>query len=164
MPKETVALLEKLLTFGFSDRQFRILHHQGSSSIRSMIRYCEKTAAFRANDNNERARERLRFVHEAVKRLGRIPTAGDLEAAARQAVQEIPFDRAGPTNGVMPPEPGEIELLDQEAEEELRQRKDIGPTEAERLVRARLGQGVFLDNVIRIDGLAGLRAWAILRC
>lgn len=44
------------------------------------------------------------------------------------------------------------EVLDDEAESALRQRSDIGPTEVERLTKARRGQGTFRDNVIRIEG------------
>ncbi len=43
------------------------------------------------------------------------------------------------------------EVLADKAERELRQRTDIGPTEIERLSKARRGQDVFRDNVRQIE-------------
>jgi hypothetical protein len=45
----------------------------------------------------------------------------------------------------------ENEVLDDEAEKRLHQRTDIGPTEIERLSKARRGQNVFRENVREIE-------------
>jgi hypothetical protein len=43
------------------------------------------------------------------------------------------------------------EAQDEEQEVRLRQRMDIGPTEIERLTKARRGQGLFRDNVFNVE-------------
>ena len=99
MPKETIRLLEELRSLGFTDDDFRIVHHQRAATIRSMTNYCERIGAFRANDANDRVRERLRLVLSQYKNRGPAGSAapGVFAAFAREAVEEIPLD-----GGVLP--------------------------------------------------------------
>jgi len=152
MPKRTIELLETLRSLGFTNAEFRILHHHhAGASIDSMIRYCRKTGRF-VGDNNVLVRERLEYVLAAVQSQGlRAPVEPALfSSLAEESVKRIPFDGVVPTGEVETPiEQGEI--LDDQAEKALSQRTDIGPTEVERLSRARRGQGAFRDNVFRIE-------------
>jgi putative restriction endonuclease len=52
------------------------------------------------------------------------------------------------------------EILDERAEESIRQRTDIGPIEKERLIRARHGQGAFRQHVEEIE--SGCRLTGLL--
>ena len=144
MPKRTIELLEKLRGLGLSDDEFQILHHQSWATIESMIRYCRKTGSFRAGDNNHKVRERLEYILSALERQEHpAATTARLATLAQEAVRRIPFQGAG--------EMPDDEVLDDEAELVLRQRTDIGPTEVERLSKARRGQDVFRDNVRQIE-------------
>lgn len=152
MARRTIELLEKLRSLGFSNAEFRVLHHQSWASIGSMIRYCQRIDAFRSNDNNARVRERLQYVLASVERQNlRAPIdPAVFFSLAEESVRRIPFD------GVIPPAAAAMpvdqeERLDDRAEKELLQRTDIGPTEIECLSKARRGQDLFRDNVCRIE-------------
>ncbi|HUJ09616.1 MAG TPA: hypothetical protein VL171_06275 [Verrucomicrobiae bacterium] len=62
MPKRTIELLDQLCSLGFSDDDFRVIHHMASTSIRSTRIYCQKIEAFPGDGANEVVRERLELV------------------------------------------------------------------------------------------------------
>jgi hypothetical protein len=63
MPKRTIELLDQLEGLGFSNDDFRALHHfdleRRREPIQDMRDYCEKVGAFHDDGTNERVRERL---------------------------------------------------------------------------------------------------------
>jgi hypothetical protein len=63
MPKRTIELLDQLSALGFSDNDFRVIHHfAGEASITGMRGYCDETDSFRNDGTNQRVRERLKIV------------------------------------------------------------------------------------------------------
>jgi hypothetical protein len=63
MPKQTIDMLDQLHALGFSDDDFRIIHHMSDATINTHRQYCEKVDAFRAGDTNEKVRERIALIH-----------------------------------------------------------------------------------------------------
>jgi putative restriction endonuclease len=94
----------------------------------------------------------LQYVLSAVERqnlLAPIAPAVFL-SLAEDSVRRVPFDGVVAVGRAVTPI-DQDERLDDQAERDLLQRTDIGPTEVERLSKARRGQGVFRDNVCRIE-------------
>ncbi|WP_047396442.1 hypothetical protein [Chitinibacter sp. ZOR0017] len=64
-PKNTIYLLEKLLSYGgFTDAVFSTIHHFEQDTVRAHIRHCEQTTTFRA-PNNWAVQQRLEFILKA---------------------------------------------------------------------------------------------------
>ena len=97
-PKQTAALLGGLTRLGFSDLAFSRLHHRRtgtSETIRGFLAYCDRTNAFRRDDNNWRVHRRLALVAE-----GYIADhAVDFVLEATKAYARIPPIHAGPRVG-----------------------------------------------------------------
>lgn len=93
MPDRTIVLLERLVAAGFTDADFRIVHHMPANTIQAHFNYCAKQKAFsRANTNNAKVRERLALIFGSYFGGGFAMPAkpGVFEALARAAVIEIP--------------------------------------------------------------------------
>lgn len=88
-PKTTIALLDELVAQGLTDDAFARLHHS-RDTIRPFRQYCLKTGGFRANENNARVHERLRYVQHAYTAHG-LPAGGFYELAERAFAQIPPI-------------------------------------------------------------------------
>jgi hypothetical protein len=66
-PRETVGIIDALLRQGFSDAEFRSLHHLGDSPA-GFRRYCSKLQSFVPGGRNHRLAVELQ--KELQKRLG----------------------------------------------------------------------------------------------
>jgi hypothetical protein len=93
-PKTTVALLDELVAQGLTDDAFARLHHS-RDTIRPFRQYCLKTGRFRANENNARIHERLRYVRHAYHAHG-LPAGGFYELAERAFAQIPPISSFQP--------------------------------------------------------------------
>jgi lipopolysaccharide biosynthesis regulator YciM len=94
-PQDTWNLLDELESLGFDDSAFALLHHfreRGEShAIAAHRRYCEKTAEFRADLNNERTQRRLELVLRVYKGAGfRSHSHAVFRGLAEAAFAEIP--------------------------------------------------------------------------
>lgn len=65
-PKETIRILEALKRRGFSDQDFKRLHHMQYATIAGHIRYCCEHKHFRRGSNNRLVQKRL--LEELAKR------------------------------------------------------------------------------------------------
>ena len=93
MPQRTIALLERLVAAGFTDQDFRIIHHMPSNTIKAHLNYCAKQRAFSGEaSTNALVRERLVLVFGAYFGGGFAMPArpGVFAALAEAAVSEIP--------------------------------------------------------------------------
>ena len=94
MPKRTIELLDCLEDLGFTDAEFRLVHHMPDTSIRVMRRYCEEHASFQGSDStNAKVLERLEIVAKAFQAAGFSSPArsGVFAALAAAAVSELPI-------------------------------------------------------------------------
>jgi len=82
MPQRSIALLERLEAAGFTDDDFRIIHHMPHITIRAHIDYCSKsrTGSF-AGDSSTNTLVRQRLVLVAGAFFG-----GGFEEPARSGV------------------------------------------------------------------------------
>lgn len=92
MPKRTVTLLDQLSTLGFTDDDFRILHHMADATAAKHRAYCKGTKKFEAEATNQKVRERLEMVLNAFKAgWFSVPAKpGVFRGLAEAAVAEIP--------------------------------------------------------------------------
>lgn len=95
MPQRTITLLNQLRTYGFSDDDFRVIHHNGSkASIASHLGYCEEIGSFNeGHPTNIQVRDRLELVLASFRAgdYHRPARPGVFRALANAAVAEIPF-------------------------------------------------------------------------
>jgi len=92
MPKRTVDLLDQLSALGFSDDDFRIIHHMSKATISRHQDYCKQRGAFEAAANNKEVRERLELVFN-IFRAGWFTAPakpGVFRGLAQAAVAQIP--------------------------------------------------------------------------
>jgi hypothetical protein len=93
MPQRTIELLDQLSALGFTDEDFRVVHHfDRDASIRSMRAYCERRVSFHEDRTNQRVRERLEIVLAAFTagRFSQPVKAGVFQALCEAAVREVP--------------------------------------------------------------------------
>jgi hypothetical protein len=92
MPRRTVNLLDQLSALGFSDDDFRIMHHMSDATIARHQDYCKQTGAFEAQANNQKVRERLELVFSTFRAGWFTAPAkpGVFRALAQAAVAQIP--------------------------------------------------------------------------
>ena len=67
-PGETVKLLEELKAIGYTDQDFRRIHHMEWATIAAHLQYCRKVKYFQRSSSNRLVQERLR--KELRKRRG----------------------------------------------------------------------------------------------
>jgi len=95
MPQRTITLLNQLRAHGFSDDDFRVLHHNGpKASIASHLSYCEVIGIFNeGNPTNIQVRDRLELVLASFRSgdYHRPAHPGVFRALATATVAEIPF-------------------------------------------------------------------------
>jgi|GEM_PF-2964477 len=95
MPQRTVALLNQLRAYGFTDDDFRIVHHNGQiASIVSHMGYCEGRNHFSdSHPTNAQVRDRLELVLASYRAGDFVRPArpGVFRALAAAAVAEIPM-------------------------------------------------------------------------
>ena len=88
MPKRTLELLDDLVAAGFSDEDFRVVHHMPDATIKTHRDYCEKTDDFAGPEStNARVRRRLEFIASAYRSPD---NQLSLRALAREALAAIP--------------------------------------------------------------------------
>lgn len=89
-PQETIRLLDELVTLGFSNEAFQVLHHFcDEATIHAHRAYCESHDTFRAGGNNELVQERLRMVLAAYRAGGfKSRNPGVFVALAEAAVRD----------------------------------------------------------------------------
>ncbi len=92
MPKRTATLLNQLSDLGFSDDDFRIIHHMSDATIAKHREYCKTVKAFEAEATNQRVRERLELVLNTFRAGWFTAPAkpGVFRCLAQAAVVEIP--------------------------------------------------------------------------
>ena len=92
MPRRTAELLDKLSALGFSDSDFRVLHHQSYATVRLMTDYCSTIDDFQPDGTNQRVRERLELVLAAFlgANFSKPAKTGVMALLAQAAVKEIP--------------------------------------------------------------------------
>jgi hypothetical protein len=92
MPKHTIELLDRLSAAGFSDAEFRIIHHMGDATTNTHRKYCQEVAAFKPTDTNAKVRERLeRILVTFISGYFSKPAKpGVFRGLAEAAVAEIP--------------------------------------------------------------------------
>jgi hypothetical protein len=92
MPKRTIELLDQLSALGFSDDDFRVIHHMANASIRSMRIYCQRIDEFQADGTNQMVRERLELVLALFKAGHFMAPAkpGVFSGLAQSALAEVP--------------------------------------------------------------------------
>jgi hypothetical protein len=83
-PKRGVVLCDLLVrTRGFTDRHCEVVHHRGEGqTIKSFVKYCERTDAFQPGGTNETFLKRLEYI---------LSHDGELMSVCREAVQAIPI-------------------------------------------------------------------------
>ena len=60
-PKVTISLLGELVRMGFSEEEFKGIHHFGKhATIQGHLKYCQTIKRFRRNGSNCRVQKRLR--------------------------------------------------------------------------------------------------------
>jgi hypothetical protein len=92
MPKRTIELLDQLSHLGFSDEDFRTIHHMPDASINRHVSYCRETGRFHSDDANEKVRKRLELVF-ALFKVGHFSAPakpGVFRGLAEAASAEIP--------------------------------------------------------------------------
>jgi hypothetical protein len=62
MPKRTIELLDQLCALGFSDDDFRVVHHMAGATIKTHRHYCQGVSTFKPADTNGKVRERLERI------------------------------------------------------------------------------------------------------
>ena len=93
MPRRCVQLLDRLAALGFTDQDFRLLHHFAETeTIHGFRTYCYKTESFRPLSNNEHVKERLEHVPAAFIGGGYKAPAqpGVFHQLCQGALREIP--------------------------------------------------------------------------
>lgn len=97
-PSRTLELLRELLTLGFPDSAFSVLHHfEKPITVASHLKYCEdlkeEDGRFRTNSNRlvQRRLELVLNAYIAGKFTSRTPAV--FEYLARAALVEFPHDR-----------------------------------------------------------------------
>jgi hypothetical protein len=94
MPQRTIQLLDELSSLGFTDGDFRILHHLKSKdeTVGGMRAYCMTIGSFRDGSPNERVRARLQFVLTKIRAEKHPAPAppGIFRALCNEAVAKIP--------------------------------------------------------------------------
>lgn len=92
-PRTSVTLVEQLITLGFDNRTFRVLHHCPSATLKTHISYCNRVPSFRTGGANAKVQTRLALVLSSYERGGFSSEArrrAVLLALAHAAVAEIP--------------------------------------------------------------------------
>jgi len=92
MPRRTIDLLDQLSALGFTDDDFRVIHHMSDATIARHRNYCKTVGEFETEANNQKVRERLELTLNAF-RAGwfRAPAKpGVFRCLAEAAVAEIP--------------------------------------------------------------------------
>jgi hypothetical protein len=81
-PKLSIALLDDLNKFGFTDEAFKLLHHSRVNGWTARIsghrRYCARISSFHKDSNNERVQLRLEFVLKRYREAGYPPGQVDI--------------------------------------------------------------------------------------
>jgi hypothetical protein len=92
MPKRTIDLLDHLCALGFTDDDFRIVHHMPGATINTHRRYCQGVSTFKPADTNGMVRERLERVLVTFNagRFMKPAKPGVFRGLAEAAVAEIP--------------------------------------------------------------------------
>jgi hypothetical protein len=92
MPKHTIQLLDELSTLGFSDDDFRVIHHMANPSIRHMRIYCQKVDTFQSDGTHNLVRERLELVLALFKagHFQEPAKPGVFSGLAQAALAELP--------------------------------------------------------------------------
>ena len=93
MPKRTIELLDSLEGLGFTDAEFRLIHHMPDTTIRVMRSYCEEHESFQGPDStNAQVRERLEIIAKVFRAGGFSSPSkpGVFKAFAEAAVAELP--------------------------------------------------------------------------
>jgi hypothetical protein len=93
MPKRTIELLDLLESRGFSDTDFRVIHHGTDETLHGMRSYCHEHDSFVGpGSTNNNVRERLEIIAKAYRAGGfNSPSKpGVFKALAEAAVAELP--------------------------------------------------------------------------
>jgi len=118
MPKRTIALIDELIRLGFTNEDFRVIHHMDRATLAAMRSYCLRLDAFQAGSKNELVREKLEFILRefkvqggprralpgVFKRLAERAQRGPLsDDHADDGKQKVSIDRSLPTAKIKVP-------------------------------------------------------------
>lgn len=92
-PQLTIALLQELQSYGFTDNEFALIHHHhGSTKIKGHLNYCSNHLRFERNSNNAKVYNRLEIILNAFKGGGfSKDNEKVMEYLAKASVVQIPF-------------------------------------------------------------------------
>jgi hypothetical protein len=91
MPKRTIELLDQLSVPGFSDDDFRVVHHMAGATIKTHRHDCQAVSVFKPAGTNGKVRERLEriLVSFNAGRFSKPAKPGVFRGLAEAAVAEI---------------------------------------------------------------------------
>ena len=93
MPRETLRLLDVLERVGFSNEEFRQVHHFGEkANINTHRKYCEDVKkGFQAEGENEKVKARLAIIVRCIGAGGPAKRPSDWRVCIRKALEQVPF-------------------------------------------------------------------------
>ncbi len=92
IPTNTIVLLDRLETLGFTDEFFNIVHHFDGETIDSHKKYCsDHTGVFKSGGTNEQVQHRLHIVLNSYV-SGGFTNPEVFRYLAHASVVEIPYN------------------------------------------------------------------------